>query len=206
VLSCPPMGSPSTEDPAYAERLLRLQCSWWKGLLDVQRPYRWNLRRLKLGFVLDVGCGIGRNLANLGGTGAAVGVDHNPDAVRIANQRGFEAYLPDSFRTSPYAVQNRFDSLLVSHVAEHLPFQETVELLLEYLPYIRSGGRVVIETPQEFGFRSDPTHVHFVDFHELTRLSQAAGLKPLTVYSFPFPRFVGRIFKYNEFVLVARKP
>jgi SAM-dependent methyltransferase len=200
------MASPSTEGPAYAERLQRLQCSWWKGFLDVQRPYRWNLRRLKLGFVLDVGCGIGRNLANLGGRGAAVGVDHNPDAVRIAKQRGFEAHLPDSFRTSPYAVQDRFDSLLLSHVAEHLPFEETTELLLTYLPYVRSGGRVVIETPQEFGFRSDPTHVHFVDFQVLARLCQAAGLKPLTAYSFPFPRFVGRLFKYNEFVLVARKP
>lgn len=198
------MASPSTEDPAYAERLLRLQCSWWKGLLDVQRPYRWNLRRLGLGFVLDVGCGIGRNLANLGGRG--VGVDHNADAIRIAKRRGFETYLPAEFRTSPYAVQDRFDSLLLSHVAEHLPFEETVELLVEYLPFVRSGGRVVIETPQEFGFRSDPTHVHFVDFPELRRLAQAARLTPLAVYSFPFPRFVGRLFKYNEFVLVARNP
>jgi len=42
----------------------------------VQAPYRRNLRRL-VGdrAVLDVGCGIGRNLANLGP--GSVGVDHN---------------------------------------------------------------------------------------------------------------------------------
>jgi glycosyltransferase involved in cell wall biosynthesis/SAM-dependent methyltransferase len=200
----PAMPSHGTEDPAYAERLQRLQCSWWKGLLDVQRPYRWNLRRLRLGFVIDVGCGIGRNLQNLGGQ--AVGVDHNPDAVRIAQRRGFDAFLPAAFHASRYAIPDRFDSLLLSHVAEHLPFEETVGLLLEYLQFVRRGGRVVIETPQEFGFRSDHTHVHFVDFRELAHLARAAGLKPQSLYSFPFPRFMGRLFKYNEFVLVARKP
>lgn len=50
----------------YAERLQTLETKRWKTLLDVQRPYRWNLRRLDLKRTLDVGCGIGRNLRNLG--------------------------------------------------------------------------------------------------------------------------------------------
>ena len=46
---------------AYADRL-KARLVWWKRALDVQAPYRWNLRRLKPGFMLDVGCGLGRNL------------------------------------------------------------------------------------------------------------------------------------------------
>ena len=48
--------------------------------------YRWNLRRLDLGFTLEIGCGIGRNLEHLDGNG--IGIDHNEEAVRIAHTGG----------------------------------------------------------------------------------------------------------------------
>lgn len=204
--SVPAMPSAGTEDGAYARRLERLQSVWWKRLLDVQRPYRNHLRRLRLGFVLDVGCGTGRNLANLSRLGGAVGVDHDPEAVAIAKGRGLEAYLPDEFRTSRRAEPGRFDSLLFAHVAEHLGSNGAADLLLQYLPYVRPGGRVVLITPQEAGYRSDPTHVEFMDTRTLERLSRDVGLEPLQAYSFPFPRFTGPVFKYNEFVAIARKP
>jgi len=54
---------PDTTDRDYTERLGKLTGAGWKQRLDVQRPYRWNLRRLTEDRrVLDVGCGIGRNL------------------------------------------------------------------------------------------------------------------------------------------------
>ena len=53
-----------TKNIAYRDRLQSKE-TWWKQLLDVQRPYRANLRRLDMGFVLEVGCGIGRNLLSL---------------------------------------------------------------------------------------------------------------------------------------------
>jgi len=198
------MSTPSSVDASYAERLRTKESVWWKRLLDVQLPYRLHLRRLELGFVLDVGCGLGRSLTNLGGAG--VGVDPNPDAIAICRSRGLTAFTPDEFAKSEYSASGRFDSLLISHVLEHLSDADALALITQYLPHIRAGGRAVFITPQEAGFRSDPTHVEFVDLPRLEGLSRAAGLHRTSGYSFPFPRPVGRWFKYNEFVLIARKP
>lgn len=170
-------------------------------MLAVQAPYRWNLRRLRLGFTLDVGCGIGRNLVNLDGN--AVGIDHNSDAVAMAVHRGLTAFTPDEFNRSQFARPGTFDSLLAAHVIEHMSRPGAFELLRTYLPYVRSGGAVVLITPQERGFRSDPSHVDFVDLRALEVISDELGLAVQRRYSFPFPRVFGKVFTYNEFVLVA---
>jgi 2-polyprenyl-3-methyl-5-hydroxy-6-metoxy-1,4-benzoquinol methylase len=196
--------STSSLNAEYAERLRTREAVWWKRMLDVQRPYRAHLRRLKLGTVLDIGCGIGRNLNNLGGNG--VGVDPNTDAIATCKARGLRAFTPDEFAASEYAKPGTFDTLLISHVLEHLQDDEALALITSNLPYIKSGGRAVFITPQEAGYKSDPTHVIFVDLPRLESLAQRAGLERISGYSFPFPRPVGRVFKYNEFVLVARKP
>lgn len=191
-------------DSQYAQRLVDLQTAWWKRLLPVQAPYRWNLRRLRLGFTLDLGCGIGRNLLHLRGQG--VGIDTNPECVAFARSRGLGAYTPEEFRASPWARRGAFDSLLAAHVLEHMEPDGAVELLSEYLAYVRPGGRAVLVTPQERGYASDPTHVAFLDFDDLGRMADALGLRVERAYSFPLPRRFGRLFVYNEFVVVARTP
>ncbi|MGE5361680.1 MAG: hypothetical protein ACM3NQ_21905, partial [Bacteroidales bacterium] len=76
-------------DRAYAQRLVRLQTAGWKRALRVQAPFAWNLRRLRPGFTLDLGCGIGRTLEHLGRFGA--GLDINEYCVREARARGLTA-------------------------------------------------------------------------------------------------------------------
>jgi SAM-dependent methyltransferase len=198
-------GALRTEDARYAERLVKQEMVWWKRLLDVQRPYRIHLRRLDLGFVLEVGCGLGRNLKNLG-EGAGVGIDHNTHSVALARARGVEAFTTEEFKASAYAQPSRFDSLLLSHVAEHMRPSEVVSLLSDYHSFVRPGGRFVMITPQELGFRSDPTHVEFVDFEKGASIAREAQLELVKQYSFPFPRRFGNLFKYNEFVTISRKP
>jgi len=171
--------------------------------LDVQAPYRRHLHGLGLGFVLDVGCGIGRSLAHCGGNG--VGIDHNPTSLALARAQGFEAYDEDEFRQTRYAAEATFDSLLFSHVLEHMEFDAAAALVAKYAPLLRTNGRIVCLCPQEAGFRSDASHVDFCDFDTLRRIAEGAGLTVERTYSFPFPRAVGRFFRHNEFVLIARK-
>jgi SAM-dependent methyltransferase len=195
---------PSAQDVEYAERLVRLQSAGWKRILDVQAPYRWNLRRLEPGFTLELGCGIGRNLEHLGGAG--VGIDQNASCVQVARSRGYEAFTPEQFRSSEHAHAGCFDSLLLSHVAEHIPPREIESVLAEYLAFVRPGGKLILITPQEVGYRSDATHVHFYDFDALSALGRDLGLAEERSYSFPFPRPAGRVFIYNEFVWTGRLP
>jgi len=82
----------STKNEDYTKRLLD-QSVWWKRILDVQRPYRIHLQRLNLGCVLEIGCGIGRNLINLGKDTRSIGIDHNPNSVAVAVSRGLVALL-----------------------------------------------------------------------------------------------------------------
>lgn len=195
----------ATHDAAYAERLRRLQTARWKVWLGVQRPFGWNLRRLVRGATLDVGCGIGRSLVQL--RGSHVGVDANPFCVAIARERGLEAYTPDEFFASAERARpGQFDTLLCSHVVEHMTEDEAASVLGQYVPSLRPGGRLVLICPQEAGFRSDATHITFMDADRLAGLATRLGCRPVSTQSFPFPRWVGAWFTYNETIVIADKP
>ncbi len=198
-----PIPGAGTEGADYTERLQRLGGARWKRVVDAQAPYRWNIRRLNLGHTLDVGCGIGRNLAHLGGNG--VGVDHNPDSVQACRAQGLEAYTIEDFLASEHAQPDAFDSMLAAHLLEHLEEPDARKIMEMYLPYLRPGGTVVFITPQERGYASDATHVRFVGFAESAAMATALGLTVQRQYSFPFPRVAGKVFTYNEFVTIARK-
>lgn len=191
-----------TIDGSYTERLARLEGARWKRLLDVQAPYRRNLRRLVGNrAVLDLGCGIGRNLANLGPD--SVGVDHNMHSVRYCRERGMTAYTPEEFRASKYAVPRSFDGLLAAHLVEHMDRSSALEVIGSYRSSLRLGAVVVVITPQERGYYSDSTHVRFCGFDEVAELCTTLGFTVRSQSSFPLPRWAGTLFTYNEFVTVA---
>lgn len=194
--------SASTAGEAYARRLETLGSRGIKRYVDVQRPYRWNLRRLDLGRVLDVGCGTGRNLSHL--PPGSVGVDHNPHSISSARDRGLDAYTTAEFDAANFP-PGSFDSMLVAHVLEHMSEAAGRELFDHYLPFVCDGGRVVVICPQERGYKSDPTHERWVDFSAIRQLAEQVGLAVERSWSFPFPRPIGRMFPYNEFVALLRR-
>jgi 2-polyprenyl-3-methyl-5-hydroxy-6-metoxy-1,4-benzoquinol methylase len=189
-------------DPDYTRRLQRLGGRRWKRL--VPNPYRWNIRRLATGRVLDVGCGIGRCLDFVRPRG--IGVDPNESSIAVCRQKGHEAHSPEQFAAaySPIEPARQFDTLLCSHVLEHLDEPTGVALISGYLPHLAAGGRVVLITPQERGQRSDSTHVRLMDATALNRLADQAGFVVERISSFPLPRVFGRWFVYNETVTIAR--
>jgi len=195
-------GGEATSGRDYADRLVRLQSARWKQVINAQLPYRWNIRRLRLGRTLDIGCGIGRNLHHLGA--GAVGVDHNADSVAVATSHGLTAYTSQEFADSADAAAESYDTLLLAHVAEHMSRDSAIGILEGYLKFLKPGGRVVLITPQEAGYRTDSTHVRFVDFAGAADLAAAIGFDVARRYSFPFPRYAGKLFPYNEFVTIAR--
>jgi 2-polyprenyl-3-methyl-5-hydroxy-6-metoxy-1,4-benzoquinol methylase len=198
------MDPSDTTDPAYAARLAASVAPrhGWRKLLDPQRPYRWNIRRLDLGRVLDIGCGVGRNLAHLDGNG--VGVDHNAASIRIARSRGLTAYTTEEFRGSPDDRPGSFDSVLFAHVLEHMTPPEATALVADHVSYLRNGGQVAVICPQERGQASDPTHVTFLDAAAITAILLDAGVTVERSSSFPFPRPAGKVFTHNETVVVGR--
>src|ERR1700761_8848042 len=127
------MDSKDTADGSYTERLVQHDGGWWKRLLDVQAPYRCKLRR-RVGQrpVLDVGCGIGRNLANLGP--GSVGVDHNPTSVSHCRELGLTAFTPVEFLASEHNTPGVFDGLLAAHLIEHMDRASALEVVGSYLP------------------------------------------------------------------------
>lgn len=192
-----------TQQSNYTNALIKKQTVWWKRYFHAQAPYQWNLKFLKPGFTLEIGCGIGRNLVNLKGQG--VGIDHNAESVQVVTKRSLTAFTPEEFNKSPFNIPERFDSILLAHVAEHMTQKEVVALLRQYVYLLKPKGKLIMITPQEAGFRSDSTHVEFMDFARLRDIVKELEFEIIKEYSFPFPRIFGRMFIYNEFVSVSLK-
>lgn len=197
----------TTDKVDYTNRLINKRDfgikKYIRKYIDLQFPYRWNLKRLKPGLTLEIGCGIGRNLETLQDSG--VGVDHNQHSIEVAKASGLIAFTPDEFQHSSFNKSHTFDSLLLSHVAEHMKLSEVTQILNEYLSLLKPDGKIIIITPQEVGYRSDASHIEFIDFQKLREISSQINFKVIKEYSFPFPRIFGHFFIYNEFISVSKK-
>jgi SAM-dependent methyltransferase len=95
------------------------------------------------GRVLDVGCGVNK-------FPGAVGIDRNPRT---------KADVIVELDRFPYPFRDGvFDEVRAIHVIEHV--SDVIATMEEFHRLLRSGGRVVLETPHYTDFSSfcDPTH------------------------------------------------
>jgi 2-polyprenyl-3-methyl-5-hydroxy-6-metoxy-1,4-benzoquinol methylase len=190
----------STRDAEYANYLIKNQSSLKSWLF--QFPYRTHLKGLRLSRTLDIGCGAGRNLKAL--TNESVGIDHNPLLVKACVDKGLTAYSTDDFLKIQNRYLGHFHSILISHVAEHMTLPEFTKMLGDYRKFLSPGGRVVVICPQEKGYQTDSTHVEFMDFESIAKALRGGGYTTGSHYSFPFPRGIGKVFSFNEFVVIGR--
>lgn len=192
-----------TTQKTYTKRLIGSEETNWKNRLNVQQPYYWNILRLHPGKTLDIGCGVGRILKKL--PNGSIGIDHNKYSIEYVNAHGLRGFMPNEFLSSKQYKGQKFDSILLSHVIEHMEVTDAIALLKTYLPYLAKGGKIIIICPQERGYSSDSTHVTFIDQAIIDGLFEQIDFKTSRSYSFPFPRLFGKVFKYNEFVAVGEK-
>ena len=190
-----------TTSKEYSNWLHQIQKSPLKLLLKKLNPYRIHLNRIVRGSTLEIGCGIGRVLGFLGKR--AVGVDHNTHAINYCKQLGYNAYTVDSFFNGNHAQENLFDTILLSHVCEHMTVKESFKVINQYLYTLKKNGKLILITPQEKGYESDPSHIEYINFKKLEYLCKNLNMKIINKYSFPFPRSFGKFFIYNEFVVHA---
>ncbi len=195
------MSSRDTSEPWYTARLDRLGNKKWKILLGTQRPFKAPITSLRLGKTLEIGCGVGRLLQWLPNS---VGVDHNPTSVAAAQARGLTVFTNQGFHLSEFAIPESFDSILMSHLLEHLTEDNRNAIMKEFRKYLIPEGRLVIICPQEAGFRSDSTHIEYLDFKSIKEYGLRHDFVVELAKSNPFPRFLGKLFKYNEFFVVLK--
>lgn len=193
----------NTKESAYANRLVNLQNKNWKKRIKFLNPYRYHLSTICKGQVLEIGCGIGRVLDFI--PQRSIGVDHNEKAVEICKAKGLNAFTSEEFLLENVYKKESFDTLLFSHVLEHMTFKEAQELLNIYLPFLKKGGIVILITPQLKGYESDPTHIENMDIQTLQRLAKTLLIQEKDNYSFPFPSYFGKYFIYNENVFIGIK-
>ena len=134
------------------------------------------------GPVLDVGCGPGYFADVLRDLGIeSMGVDIDPEMVKMATQRGHKVILGNQESFTERAGQ--FGGVHVSHVVEHLWGDELETLLKNALTALRPGGILIVRTPnwenrfvRERLFWMDHTHKRPYPGELLIRMMKDLGM------------------------------
>jgi len=138
---------------------------------------------------LDVGCGRGEWLELLKHEEVqARGVDHNRVFVEQCRQIGLDVVEEDAL-TYLRSLPGRSLNVVTSfHLVEHLSFEELIRLLDEMIRTLRSGGLLILETPNpenfmvgSYSFYADPTHRNPIPSPTLQFLLESRGLDRVTV-------------------------
>jgi 2-polyprenyl-3-methyl-5-hydroxy-6-metoxy-1,4-benzoquinol methylase len=138
--------------------------------------YRFAATRIEKQRVLDCACGTGygvRVLCEQGNAAHVIGVDIAPASVDYARQNhgvGSVVYLCASADRLPLA-DGSVDVLTSFETIEHVPDDRA--LIEEFQRVLRSNGRLIISTPNQWPLADAPFHVR-----EYDRQSFLAALEP----------------------------
>ena len=139
--------------------------------------------------VLDVGCGRGEWLELLKGEAIdGRGVDHNRVFVKQCRQKGLEVIEEDALVYLRGLPDESLNVVTSFHLVEHLAFEDLIKLLDEMIRTLRSGGLLILETPNpenfmvgSFSFYADPTHRNPIPSATLQFLLESRGLSRVEV-------------------------
>ena len=164
------MGSDWYAQRGFSKETVRCARAWY--LQFIPEP----------GDLLDVGCGRGEFLAVADEAGhRVVGIDHEPEMLaHVGNLPVHQGDALDFLQSTP----DQYDAITAFHVIEHLAVREAGALVQLAADRLRSGGRLIIATPNpgslptiSHEFWRDPTHVRPYDRELIEYLTNAAGLE-----------------------------
>lgn len=169
----------------------------------VRKAYLASARSKLRGPALDFGCGVGELLATL--PAGSMGLEYNRSTVAHCRGLGLnvEWYdgTADDWSMTAIPDSCRFESMIVSHVLEHL--REPDEVLRKLLQAGTRFGirRALVIVPGRAGFRIDQTHLTFMDREYLSQPSITQGTDWRLSRSGYFPgnlRVIGDVFSHHE--------
>ena len=141
------------------------------------------------GRTLDFGCGVGELLAKL--PAGSKGLEYNPATVEFCRRAGLDVEFYDGesdhwqLSTLGAEMGGQFESMIISHVLEHLEHPRDVLNRLLWSAARLGMRRVVVIVPGRAGFRVDATHRTFIDLAYLQDASIVCG----TAFSFRGARY-----------------
>jgi SAM-dependent methyltransferase len=173
--------------------------------------------------ILDIGCGGGFFLDELGPKWKRVGVEIDPGAVKFARKLlGKNVPIIHANLENADLPSNSFDVIIIRGTIEHVPNpRQTLKTILSLL---KPDGLVAINTPNIDSFAAkiyrqnfrlvDPIHhIWYFSPSTITRLLNEVGFTPPTIdfnyFNTPYFRFsdisaVG--FNWLKFLLVGKRP
>jgi SAM-dependent methyltransferase len=134
------------------------------------------------GRLLDLGCGMGGLLRELGDAASCYGADRSAYALQVCRAKGASRLARADLCAQPFRA-GAFDTVLALDVIEHL--DDDVGFLRDAATLLAPGGRFLIAVPalQLLWSRHDETFQHRrrYDAGQLTAAVRAAGLEPVRV-------------------------
>jgi hypothetical protein len=175
----------------------------------VRQAYLRKASSLVNGPTLDFGCGIGELLTRL--PSGSMGLEYNKTTISYCNAQGLDVVFYDGFEDgwclSSVPKGRKFESMVISHVLEHL--EEPEKILPKLLVTLKSFDvrTVLVIIPGKAGFKSDPTHRKFVDINMLKEVVNKApdwNIKSMEYYPFNIEQ-IGNFFIHNELQVVLER-
>lgn len=158
---------------------------WWK-----QHYIRQWLPENKQAQVLEIGCGLGYHLHALRGLGYTnlQGIDMSPEEIEIAqnNVKAVDFLVADVFSFLPQR-QGQYDLAIMFNILEHFRKDEALEICQLIFNSLRSGGVLLIRTPNATNpasfhtLYSDLTHEMCYTQNSLADLLGLAGFSKVNV-------------------------
>lgn len=141
--------------------------------------------------VLDIGCGVGANMALLMQRGhECIGVTASDAENNVVQANGMKSVVADCTQQLPF-LPGSFDAIILCHILEHLPWPEKV--LEVVTPLLAAGGRIYCAVPNIAFFRHrlrilkgdfpqetcgvfDETHLRWFTWSSPRNLAKVSGM------------------------------